>query len=620
VKLLSDIFSVLVDHWGLISGILLTMLLSQALIQSVLRRIFRDRITSEEYFSFGVVSWIVPPSLVSLLWLTAGVFRQSAWIGLGLLAALAILSIFLLVQARNESTSGSRPILFVLVALFAAFIFLRLAFLSEVIVPLYFDSAQHFLIIKNLTRNLVSQQNPFFSGHGAAYYHIGFHLLTAFLASSLRADMIQTILVLGQMIVAAIPFSLFSLVKQETQSNRAGIFAVLLAAFGWYMPAYAVNWGKYPALASLPLIPIITCLAYLTLRHKNTMSPGKHLGLNVILLVSVLITGFVHSRSLVVFAIIAVTWIAVAGWQKLSISFRFLAIGVIILGILLEIDVLRTEDVFGLLFDPYWEKGRLITLLVLVLAVFALWVYTRLAFACLLASFLLLGSLLIPVWVPGYGDLTLLDRPFVELILYLPLSLLGGAGLAGLEQALNRLPQAWQANRFWPGRYLGGVLIVLLLMVSLARYNFYQAGCCSIVGRDDLVAIYWMDKNLPPDAIVLIASTELRVIVSDSPQGAAGADAGAWITPLTDRGTRPLPYQSDFGQQSVFDTICRMKAGYLYVGELGATFNDSKITPHPDRYKVLLAMPKAKVYEIVGCPTHSSSNGSALKVMAAHEN
>ena len=39
--------------------------------------------------------------------------------------------------------------------------------------------------------------------------------------------------------------------------------------------------------------------------------------------------------------------------------------------------------------------------------------------------------------VPGYFNLTLLDRPFVEMTLYLPLSLIGGLGLAGLQQYLK---------------------------------------------------------------------------------------------------------------------------------------------------------------------------------------
>ena len=136
---------------------------------------------------------------------------------------------------------------------------------------------------------------------------------------------------------------------------------------------------------------------------------------------------------------------------------------------------------------------------------------------------------------------------------------------------------------------------------AIANYNIYPANCCSIVGRDDLVAIDWMDKNLPPDARIAISSTELHVLDTAAPQGAAGGDAGAWITPLTDRVTIPLPYQSDFSQEAIFDTLCRWRTGYLFVGEAGASFNNGLITAYPDRYRILLSMPKAKVYQVTGC-------------------
>ena len=273
----------------------------------------------------------------------------------------------------------------------------------------------------------------------------------------------------------------------------------------------------------------------------------------------------------------------------------------ILIAIVLIIMFVRTKDVFGLLFDPYWEKGAVVTSVVLFLATFAQWRYSRLAFASLVIILLFFGGLLIPVDVPGYGNLTLLDRPFVEMILYLPLSLLGGAGLAGLEKSLQELSARWSTRRFWPTHYLSGVFIALLLVNAVANYNIYPADCCSIVGRDDLVAIDWMNKNLPPDARIAISSTELHVLDTPAPQGAAFGDAGAWITPLTDRVTIPVPYQSDFSQQAIFDSLCRQSTGYLFVGEVGTSFNDGLITAYPDRYRILLAMPKAKVYQLTGC-------------------
>jgi hypothetical protein len=485
--------------------------------------------------------------------------------------------------------------------LFSVSIFLRLAFVSKVIVPLYFDSAQHYQITSNLIRSLASEESPLFSPPTGAYYHTGFHFLTAWMASVLQADILDAILILGQLIVAALPLSMFSIIKQETQSRLAAVFAVLLAAFGWYMPAYAANWGKYPALTSLPLVTFVMSLAYLSLEYRGVLSRRQNLGLNVIVVLGILIAVLFHSRALVVLGIFALAWTTVTGWQKVSKRLRVITFSAVLIGIAVIIMFIRTKDVFGLLFDPYWTKGSLVTVVVLFLAIFAQWRYPGLAFAAVLVILLLLGGLLVPVRVPGYGNLTLLDRPFVEMILYLPLSLLGGAGLAGLEKSLQDLIARWPAKRLWRGPFLSSVFIVLLLGYALANYNIYPADCCSIVGRDDLVAIDWMDKNLPPDARIAISSTELHVLDTNAPQGAAGGDAGAWITPLTNRVTIPLPYQSDFSQQAIFDALCRLRTGYLYVGEAGASFNSGLLTAYPDRYQILLSMPRAKVYQVTGC-------------------
>lgn len=601
MTVLFDILSVLRDQWQIVAGIVLIMLIGQMLVGSALRMILRDRLASEEYFALSAAGWILPLSVVSLLWLGWGAWLPAQTGAVLLVLLTAILAVVLLLRARKEPGPGSKAILWMLVVLSGASIFLRLAFVSRVIVPLYFDSAQHYFITNTLIRNLASNESPIVGLSTGRYYHTGFHLLTAWMASILQADILDVILILGQVIVAVLPLSMFSIIKQETQSGPAALFGVLLTAFGWYMPAYAVNWGKYPALSSLPLITIVMSLAYLSLRYRDVLSRGQYLGLSAILVLGVILTVLFHSRTIIVLGILALAWIAMAGWQRLSKLLRAITFFAILIGIVLIIMYVRTKDVFGLLFDPYWTKGSLVTIVVLFLAIFAQWRYPRLAFASILVILLLFGGLLIPVSVRGYGTLTLLDRPFVEMILYLPLSLLGGAGLAGLERSLQDLTARWQAKRFLPVGSLSGVFILLLLIHAFASYNIYPADCCSIVGRDDLVAIDWMDKNLPPDARIAISSTELHVLDTDAPQGAAGGDAGAWITPLTDRVTIPLPYQSDFSQQVIFEALCQRRAGYLYVGEAGANFNIGPITASPDRFKVLLSMPEAKVYQVTGC-------------------
>ena len=601
MSVLSDIFSVLKDHWQLVAGMVLMIFLSQLLIGSALRMIFRDRLASDDYFALSAAGWMLPLALASVLGLALEALLPVQAGALLTVFLTATLAVVLFLRARKQPVSGSKAILWILIVLFGASIFLRLAFVSKVIVPLYFDSAHHYFITNHLLQNLAADQSQAWSLPTGTYYHIGFHLLTAWMAAILQADILDAILLLGQLIVAALPLAMFPIIKQETQSGAAALFAVLLTGFGWYMPAYAVNWGKYPALASLPLITFVMTLAYLSLRYRDVLSRRGYLGLNTILVLGIIITIFFHSRALVVLALLALAWIMATGWQKLSKLLRVITFFAILIGIALIIMYTRTKDVFGLLFDPYWEKGVVVTVVVLVLALFAQWRYPRLAFASLLVILLFFGALLIPVNVPGYGRLTLLDRPFVEMILYLPLSLLGGAGLAGLEKGLQGLITRLPAKRFLTAQYISGVFIVLLLVNAFANYNIYPANCCSIVSRDDLVAIDWMDKNLPPEARIAISSTELHVLDTNAPQGAAGGDAGAWITPLTERVTIALPYQSDFSQQEIFDALCQLGTVYLFVGEAGASFNNGLITAHPDRYRILLSMPETKVYQVTGC-------------------
>ncbi|HUF00117.1 MAG TPA: hypothetical protein VMN99_12745 [Anaerolineales bacterium] len=617
MNILSDSFSVLVDHWRLIAGIMLIIFLGQMLVWSMLKMILGDRLTSEEHYSLSVAGWILPISLASGIWLAGGVQRLPAG-AFVVLSLITILAFILFLRTRKGPLPGSTTTLFILLVLFGISIFLRLALVSKAVIPLYFDSAQHYLIIKNLLGDSAGSM----SWPTTGYYHIGFHLVTAVAASSLRADIINAMLIVGQMILATIPLSVFLIIRHETQSNIAGIFAVFLAAFGWYMPAYAVNWGKYPALTSLTLTTFVLSLAYLSLQYRNVLSSTKYLALNVMLFSAMVVSGFTHSRSLVIIGIVALAWVTATWWQKLPKLWRALFFFAILLGIMLEINLIRTKDVFGPLFDPYWNQGVFITSIILFLSLFAQWAYPRLAFTSILVTFLLLGSLFIPVNVAGHGNLTMLDRPFVEIILYLPLSLLGGLGLAGLEQSLPQLKARLQTLRFlsgMSGRYIGVFLIGMILVNALTQYNLYPSDCCSIVGRDDLVAIDWMDENLPPDARILIASTELRVLASDSSQGSVSGDAGAWINPLTERATIFLPYQSDFSQQTTLDALCQMEVDYIYVGETGVTFNVAQITPYPNWYRILLSMPKVQVYQVIGCPELPSSNQSSPTVKTKHE-
>jgi hypothetical protein len=606
MRVLLDSLSVIGDNWRLVLVILLIIFSGQILIHLATKKILGDELTAEEHFSLSIGGWLIPALLVSFLWFLWGMILArppGALIVFILIAAFAY-GVILFFRSGKEALPTSKLMLFVLFAFLGISLFLRLAFISEAILPLYSDSAQHYTIIKDLLGNPESSHvtGPI-KWPTTTYYHLGFHLLAAFITSITNTEIARIMLILGQMIVAVTPLSIFFLVKHESGSNSAGIFAVLLAAFGWYMPAYAVNWGKYPALASLVLIQFVLSLAYLAVQSRQLLLKRKTWAFYAMLSSGVLISGLVHSRSLIVIGIAVLSWILAGWWRKLPTLPRVVVFSLLIIGLVLEIIFVQTQDILHLLLDPYGVKGLLVTLLILFLSIFAQKSYPQLTFATIIMVFLLICAIFIPMlpFIPGYFNLTLLDRPFVEMTLYLPLSLLGGLGLAGLQQFLRDTQERSGNFRFSWSKSASVLCISLLLINAFSQYELYPSDCCAIAGADDVLAIDWIDKNLPSDARILVSAVDLIVLASGTAQGYLNGDAGAWIPPLTDRVTIPRPYDSNFNQREVLDDLCKMDINYIYVGEIGQAFDASQLIAHPDWYKPLLSMPKAGVYQLVGC-------------------
>jgi hypothetical protein len=379
-----------------------------------------------------------------------------------------------------------------------------------------------------------------------------------------------------------------------TRSDWAGIFAVSLAAFGWYMPAHAVDWGKYPALTSLAVMPFVLSLAYLLVQNTNAITPNKRRALILLLGIGVMVSGFMHSRSLVVLGVTCLAWVISVWQKKLPRVQQTWVFALLIVTVIFEALYIQSYDVLLLLLDPYLQKGILITALVLLFLFFAYKQYPQFTFACILAIGLLMTGLFIPVkgLIPGHANLTLLDRPFVEMILFLPLSLLGGLGLAGVEKIV-------QATKF--GALIGVIACGLVFINAFNTYDLYPSDCCVIVGHDDVTAMDWMKKQLPAKARIGISATELKVLASGSFEGYVGGDAGIWITPLIEHVSIPIRYDTNFNEQATLDDLCRRKISHLYVGELGQNFNITQLRAQPAWYKALLSMPDVKVYEVVGC-------------------
>ncbi len=593
MSLLADSLLVIARDWSGIYRILLMVLLGSAAIIFWIRAAGPEISGGSDYFVLGIAGALLPllvtTVLASLLQVTTGTrisfsLAYTGILGIGLLI-LMISQLF--GHPRWRPIQVERPLL--IITFLVGSIFLRLAFIARLSVPQYFDGVLHYSISQELISNFRTSTLPDFAAFTGRYYHLGFHLLVASLSLVLHMEANQTILIFGQIILATIPLPMFFLIRQHTHDDAATLFGVLLAGWGWSMPAGAINWGKYPAATSILIIEFVLCTAVLLAK------PAKRRWILWAILASgILAAVLIHTRSAVFLIITFGSLLAAKIWQRQSLQTRILSIGLLCAGLILITWRISSIPVLMPTFTPYRHSSM--TLIVLFLIPFGLKKFPQLAFAGLLSILLLLGSLLISVtgFSPSHSTQTLLDRPFVEIILFLPLTLLGGIGLAGLPGNLKHPARIGRKE-------LAMLAIFGMLSISLGNYNFYPTTCCKFYDQQDAVAFAWMDKNIPPDASVLIASSEAVIFETDQYSGDAGTDAGIWIAPLINRATISFPFQKDFNTTSTLFELCRLEPTYIYAGGLGQSFSRNELESRPEWYEMAVRLPKTALYRVIGC-------------------
>ena len=585
-NILLDGLHAIVDHAWTLTCILLLLIWGYIIIRGMLPKILTG-LTDAEYFSLSTAGWILPVSMWTvLLFLGSSLFGELA----GKIIAVGLLLLALILVPKRIG-QFSLP-LAALILFFVISLILRFAFLQKAIFPSYFDSAEHYRLIREISENISIP-----TGASGSYYHIGYHVITSALVNLFQLNIIEVMLAFGQVLLAVLPLSLFFILKRETDSNAAGLLSVLLAGFGWHMPAHLLNWGKYPALLSLVAIHFVIILAYILWRSGQfqTRKPWLYLLLGFGILVSALI----HTRSLIFLAILFMAFMLSSKSEQLSTQFRSIIFGLFLGIIVIEIIVIRQNSVFNPLLEGYTKTDLWMLALVLSFSFFAIHFHARQTLYLLLAIILLLLTLFVPLTLPGYGTQTLLDRPYIQMVMYLPLSILGGLGLSGLTQWSKRL----FLNSSLPARLIALIPFVLVILNAGLQREFYPSDCCQLITHDDLAAITWLDETLSPEAKILIASTSLYVTAFEAPETRAGADGGVWITPLISRPTIPAWQGLSFDQLDSHVQLCDQPVDYVYVGGMPQSFDADSLDAAPNWYQPVFSLPLAKIYRVVGCET-----------------
>lgn len=580
-------------------------------MRGILFRLSRDALDESDLPSLGAAGWALPVLILSLITFSASSLFNVVSGGiialiLILLSAFILRNPFLDTEADFTDSRGKNleksvsvhairalkkpPHIPIAIALLIPTLILRFAFIRDLSLPSYFDSAEHYRLIQSIVETYQTgapSHNP-----GGGYYHPGYHHILAPLAYFFKQDIAELMLVSGPLFLALLPFSFYFIVKRETDSTPAALFACLLAGFGFHMPAHLMNWGKYPALLSLFFIPFVISLAYL---HYQSNTRRKQI--LPLLALAVAASTLIHSRTLIVYSLTLPAALLALGWGRLRNPYRAHGFILLLALIAVEIFFIHQNPALKTLLESYLKNDLPILILLPALILPSAHRFPRRTF--FLLSWLALAGLclFIPIRLPILEIQTPLDRPFIQMFAIVPLSLLGGFGLSGLIHALARLtPDLKWIQRFAPILLFGLILLNAALTVDL-----YPSACCRFVARDDLAALAWLDESTPPDAKILVASTGLYVTSFESPKSQTGVDAGIWIPALLSRPVQLSGADIRFDLAQTHIQLCNDGVDYIYVGGTAQSFDPAQLENRPAWHLSAFALPSAKIYQLTGC-------------------
>lgn len=583
-----DGLSALEGHSWAVFSVLLVIVWGQFVIRKFLVKQFNGQLTDAESLSLGLAGWILPAAVWALAYIVIVILFGAA-AGTVFSILLLGLSLYFLVGKTRRI-----PLPLVGLILFAAIsVILHSAFLQKAILPSYFDSAEHYRIARQILEMASTAASPS-APVGQPYYHVGYHLVAAAVSHFFQINILDVMLVFGQIVLATLPLSLFFIVRRETMSYAAGSLSVLLAGFGWHMPSHAVNWGKYPALLSLICIHFVLSLAWMLARNPSDERRAK---MALLMGAGMFTSILIHTRSAFVYAGMALAILVTVIWRRSLANIRRLIFGLAALSLVAGIGFVKNEYTLEPLLSGYLQRDAWMLVLALALIPFAIKHHTDASLFIITSQALFFLALFLPITLPGFGVLTILDRPYAQMLAYLPLSLISGLGLSGLLKWISRLFP--RSNL--PARLTVFSLFGLVIVNASLHHNFYPSDCCQFASRDDLAALTWLDASLPPGATILVASSAFQVTALEPAFAQAGADAGIWIPALTSRAVTLLPHQTQFEQEEARNQLCSLHVDYIYVGGMPQSFDNAQLASRPEWYRRVFALPQAQVYQVIAC-------------------
>jgi hypothetical protein len=436
----------------------------------------------------------------------------------------------------------------------AALAFSRLLPLRSLFLPLWDDSVQHATIVQLLLERggLFSSWQPY-AAYSTLSTQFGFHSLTAVWGWLTGLDGPRATLVAGQIINVLAVVTLFPL-AYRFKGIWAGVASVAVAGMITESPAFYANWGRYPQLAGLALLPVALWAVWVAGDRAGEWRKDA----GRVLLAAVLLTATALCYYRAVFHYAAFIAAALVSWWMgrrllrwqlwLVLLLVFVLVGVLMLPWLQNIsegyDLVsspgggrNTHQITSLLevmahnaiamLAQNWSMEVLAA--IVVSAAVALWAGWRFVLPLAWLGFLLVLPAARPLGLPG----TWMIQEFtISTSLYLPMTLIAAVGLAALIDFARGLKQS---SRHWGLPLVSLAVVGVSLVRAPAVAALIDRQESDLIGYPDLRAAEWINRSVPQDAIFLINGIVY-------PGGSVvGGDGGWWLPLLTQRRTTIPP-------------------------------------------------------------------------------
>jgi len=439
---------------------------------------------------------------------------------------------------------------------FIALVAWRMWQARELVLPAWVDSLHHVLIVRKMLEagGLMETLSPYLPG--PFYYHYAFHAFAAQFAALGGLPPAQAVLVLGQVLNAAVGLSVYHLAKTLSKDWRVAGLAALFITFATKMPAYYLSWGRYTLLTGLVLLPLAMAASMRLLARERRywlavtfLTAGTllaHYFTAVLLALFLLALGGFH---------LLTTRKTDTGRQKLLLLISSVLVGLLLalpwllrvfahtnMTLTPELNLPETSNGYFGNTDQWrylWyllgpESGYVLLGLAVVGLVLAFWRPSWLPFA--------LWSLVSMAFTLPWGlRLGRFRNDHFAIILCLPLAVLGALASGKLADLLGRMIKNQAASR---------VALAVLAVGVIAWGGWLTRDVINdqtvLAREEDLHALAWIEENTPQESRFLVNTTGWGFGVY------RGVDGGAWILPITGRWSLAPTIFYPFGAEKDF--------------------------------------------------------------------